>query len=490
LRPAFRNVAYNLAGQILPMAIAIVSLPMLARHAGTERLGFLGLAWALIGYFALLDLGLSRIVTRRVALADQRGTMAAENDVVRKLCVRLFVPVAIVSALLAIVVEPRWIVGASASPALLAEARRSLPVLFLTIPATVVTGLMRGALEGMQRFAKANLLRSIFGALTYAAPLAVLPFRNDLFALTLSITVVRFMSLVAHGWWALQALALQARAQPAASTSPTEAAAPGLAAMIREGGWLTVSNVVGPLMVTFDRFAVAAIVSLTAASYYFVPQEVALRLLVVPGAVATTIFPMLARLPDGSVDRHRISRDALLAIAVASLPPCAALAGLAPLLLSVWMGAQFAASAAPVAAIITVGLFANCCAQAPFAWIQAAGRADVTGRLHLIQLPFYAVILVTLTWRFGVIGAASAWSIRALADFGMLFVASSRLFPTVQLRRVLGTIALGTTMLAALACAGFIADRGSHIAAAGVLLLACLVLSLTMALELLTHVRR
>lgn len=490
MRPAFRNVAYNLAGQVLPMAIAIVSLPMLARHAGTERLGFLGLAWSLIGYFALLDLGLSRIVTRRVALADQHHTLAAENRVVRRLCVQLLIVAAVVSGLLAFIVQPGWIVGATASPALLAEARWSLPILFITIPATVVTGLLRGALEGMQRFAKANLLRSTFGALSYAAPLAVLPFRNDLFALTLSIALVRFLSLFAHAWWALRALDAHAQAQRTALTSPPEVPVPSIAAMVREGGWLTVSNVVGPLMVTFDRFAVAAIVSLTAASYYFVPQEIALRLLVVPGAVATTIFPMLARLQDGSVDRHRISRDALLAIAAASLPACALLAGLAPVLLSVWMGTEFAAYAAPVAAIIAVGLFANCCAQAPFAWIQAAGRADVTGRLHLIQLPLYAVILVTLTWRFGVIGAASAWSIRALADFGMLFVASSRLFPTVRLRKVLGTIVIGTTMLALLACAGFIADRGTHIAVAGALLLACFALSLKMAFELWTHVRR
>lgn len=490
MRPAFRNVAYNLGGQILPMVIAIVSLPMLARHAGTDRLGFLGLAWSLIGYFALLDLGLSRIVTRRVALADQHGTLVAENRVVRRLCVQLLVVAAIVSGLLAFVVQPDWIVGATATPALLAEARWSLPILFVTIPATVVTGLLRGALEGMQRFAKANLLRSTFGALSYAAPLAVLPFRNDLFALTLSIALVRLLSLFAHGWWALQALDAQARAQATAPTAAADLAAPTLAAMVREGGWLTVSNVVGPLMVTFDRFAVAAIVSLTAASYYFVPQEIALRLLVVPGAVATTIFPMLARLQDGSAERHRISRDALLAIAAASLPACALLAGLAPLLLSAWMGKEFAAFAAPVAAIIAVGLFANCCAQAPFAWIQAAGRADVTGRLHLIELPLYAVILVTLTWRFGVVGAASAWSIRALADFGMLFVASSRLFPTVRLRRILGTITIGTAMLALLACTGFIADRAVHVAAAGVLLTACFALSLTMALELRAHVRR
>ena len=485
LPPAIRNVGYNLAGLVLPTAIALVALPLLSHRAGTERLGFLGLAWSLIGYFALLDLGLSRIVTRRVALAELQGRMRDETRVVRRLCVRLFAGVLVVSALLAACVKARWIVGASASPALLDEAERALPVLLLTIPVTVVTGLLRGALEGLQRFARVNLLRSVFGGLSFAAPLMVLPFRHDLLALTASIALVRVLSLAAHGWWALQALDRSA----GSSRRPDEArdtriGEPTFGAMIREGGWLTVSNVVGPMMVTFDRFVIAAIVSLTATSYYFVPQEMALRLLVVPAAVASTIFPMMARLHDDHVDRHRISRNALLAMAAASLPACAVLAGLAGPLLALWMGPSFAVGAAPLAAIIAVGLFANCCAQAPFAWIQAAGRADVTGKLHLLQLPIYAVLLVALTWQLGVVGTAIAWSLRALTDWALLFIASSRLFPAVVLGGELERVGAGLVGLALLAAHTALPAGAWRDAWIAIGLTVCLALSAVMGLRL------
>lgn len=472
------------------MAVAIIALPVLVRHAGTDRLGFLGLAWSLIGYFALLDLGLSRVVTRRVALADAHGELAAESRVVRRLCLQLLTVVAVISLLLAAIVPARWIVGPSASPALLAEAQAALPILWATVPATVVTGLLRGALEGMQRFAKANLLRAFFGVWSFAAPLAVLPFTNDLFALTLSIAAGRVIALLAHAWWSLRALDDHARRQGSLVGSSFSMTPPTLATMVREGGWLTVSNLVGPLMVTFDRFAIAAIISLTAASYYFVPQEMALRLLVIPGAIATTIFPMLARIRDGSEDRHRISRDALLAIAAASLPACAILAGLAEPLLTIWMGPQFALASAPVAALLAVGLFANCCAQAPFAWIQAAGRADVTGKLHLLQLPIYVLLLIALTWRFGIIGAALAWSVRALADCGLLFRASTRLFPDVALAGVLRTIALGVITLALLATNRFLTSGLLHGTLVVLLLAFCFVLSLTMAMRLRANLQR
>jgi O-antigen/teichoic acid export membrane protein len=451
LRPAIRNVGYNLAGQILPMAVAVVSLPILAHRMGTERLGFLALAWSLIGYFALLDLGLSRIVTRRIALAEKHHRMREEAHLVRLLCVRMFLGVAAVSIVLAWLLPARWVIGSHASETVAAEAAVALPVLLLTIPVTVATGLLRGALEGMQRFAKVNVLRTVFGAAIFVAPLAMLPFRTDLFGLTLSLTIVRVLSLAAHAWWALRSLDADARASP---TPPAGAATlPSFGAMMRESGWMTVSNVVGPLMTTFDRFVLAAMVSLSATSYYFVPQEIALRLLVIPGAVATTIFPMLARLGAGAgaADRQVISRTALGAIAAVSLFTCGILAGLAGPLLSVWMGGEFARSAAPVAAIIAIGLFANCCSQAPFAWIQAAGRADVTGKLHLLQLIPYIVVLVALTWQFGIVGTAVAWSLRALIDCGLLFIASGRLFPAIALRTELRAIVVGVGLLTVLA---------------------------------------
>ncbi len=482
MRLAYRNVAYNLAGQALPMAVALVSLPVLAHQAGTERLGFLGLAWSLIGYFALLDLGLSRIVTRRVAIADDRGLLGAERAVVRSLCIRLFAVVAVVSIALALFVPSRWVIGAHASPDVATEARIALPILLLTLPATVVTGLLRGALEGVQRFARANALKATFGALSFGAPLAVLPFRTDLVALTAAVAAVRIVALVAHAAWALDALGPSTR--PDATPDGPAHDPPSLAATIREGGWLTVSNVVGPLMVTFDRFVIAAMVSLTATSWYFVPQETALRLLVVPAAVATTIFPMLARLGGVHADRQRISHDALLAIAATSLPAAAVLAAFAQPLLSVWMGAEFARSAAPVAAIIAVGLFANCCAQAPFAWVQAAGRADVTGRLHLAQLPFYGLLLVGLTWRFGIVGTAIAWSVRAVADCGLLFVASARLFPDVKLGPVLRAIVAGLALLVLLALHPALPEGVARTAFATTLFVAAVILSAILALRL------
>jgi len=492
VRIAVRNVALNLAGQLLPMAVALVAMPQLVRHAGADRLGFLGLAWALIGYFALLDLGLSRVVTRRVAMADGIGDLAGEIRILKRLCFQLFLAVAAISLVLALVVPASAIVGKAADPAVVDEARVALLILWATLPLTVVTGLLRGALEGLQQFGRANLLRAFFGAWSFAAPLAMLGYSNALGPLTLAIAVGRVLSLIAHGWWAFEALhaheARHRRTTTEARTAPVEE--PRIAVLFREGGWLTVSNVVGPMMVTFDRFAIAAIVSLAAASYYFVPQEVSLRMLIIPSAVATTIFPMLAKAGRDRSNHGRIAQGALLAVAAACLPMCAVIGALAEPLLAVWMGRSFAEASGPVAACLAVGLFANCCAQVPFAWIQAAGRSDVTGKLHLVQLPVYALLLLALTMHFGIVGAAIAWSVRAVADASLLYLASSRLFAEVALKTTAIPIVGGLALLVLLGMTPLIQSSSWRWSAAIVLLAACMTIAGSLAWRLHRDIRR
>jgi len=83
-----RNAVVNLAGQIAPMAAALVSIPLLIHGLGQARYSLLLLAWALVGYFGFVDLGLGRALTHAVASrlgvlstteswADRPGALAA-----------------------------------------------------------------------------------------------------------------------------------------------------------------------------------------------------------------------------------------------------------------------------------------------------------------------------------------------------------------------------------------------------------------------------
>src|SRR4051812_20078598 len=62
-----RNAVWNLLSQVAPMAAAIFTIPVLIAGLGTDRFGVLTLAWMVLGYFSLFDLGLGRALTKMVA---------------------------------------------------------------------------------------------------------------------------------------------------------------------------------------------------------------------------------------------------------------------------------------------------------------------------------------------------------------------------------------------------------------------------------------
>ena len=75
-----RNTALNIVGQVIPLVVGVVATPYTIRHLGPERFGILSLAWIIVGYFALFDLGIGPATTKFVAeLLGQTGRIDQEN---------------------------------------------------------------------------------------------------------------------------------------------------------------------------------------------------------------------------------------------------------------------------------------------------------------------------------------------------------------------------------------------------------------------------
>src|SRR5437879_4906172 len=62
-----KNSIFNLLGQILPMLVGIFTIPYIMRGLGTNGYGILSIAFMVLGYFGIFDLGLSRATVKFVA---------------------------------------------------------------------------------------------------------------------------------------------------------------------------------------------------------------------------------------------------------------------------------------------------------------------------------------------------------------------------------------------------------------------------------------
>ena len=72
------NTLWNLVATAAPMPVALYAIPVLIAGLGKDRFGLLALAWTLIGYFTLFDLGLGRALTQLVASEPGRRRGALE----------------------------------------------------------------------------------------------------------------------------------------------------------------------------------------------------------------------------------------------------------------------------------------------------------------------------------------------------------------------------------------------------------------------------
>jgi O-antigen/teichoic acid export membrane protein len=418
-----RNALCNLAGFAIPLAVGGICIPILIRGLGEESFGVLTLTWALIGYASMFDLGLGRALTQMVAKKLGAGE-ETEIPALAWTSLLLMLILGFAGTACILLISP-WLArrGLNISPGSQRETLQSFRLLALSIPFVITTTGLRGLLEAHQRFGLVTALRIPLGVATFAGPLLVLPFSKSVVPVVGTLVVGRIALWIAH-------LVVCLRVLPELSGSITwdrYVVGP----LLRYGGWMMVSNVVSPLLITLDRFLIGALVSMTAVAFYATPYEMVTKVLVLPAALVGVTFPVFSAgfAKDGERTALIFSR-CVKSLFLLLFPIMLCTIALAQDGLTLWLGAEFARHSFRVLQFLAVGVFVNGLAQVPFAFLQGAGRPELTAILHLIELPLYVALLWWLVRTRGIEGAAIAWSVRVSVDALLLFALAMRLLPS------------------------------------------------------------
>lgn len=421
-QPGHRLITHsflNALGQGVPIAAAVVAVPLLVRELGAEKFGLLTLAWSIIGYASLFDFGVGRALTQLVA---ERRYRVLDREIAAIVWSALFALVGIGLGMGAIgFLSSPWAAhrGLTITAPVQSDALLAFRLLALGIPFVVVNTGVRGALEAYERFDLVNAVRVPLGISMFVGPLLVLPFSHSLAAAVCAVLVARVIAVIAQAFMMLRVLPAM-RGRPTFSVDV-------LRPIARFGAWMTVSNVLSPLMTQADRFLIGSVLSASVVAYYTAPYEMVTRLMaLVALAVATSLFPAFARWRERDHARALFSRGMRLT-AAALVPTMLAIIAFAHPILRLWLGAEFASQSTAVLQILGAGVICNGLAQIPFAHIQAIGRADLTAKIHILEVPLYLVLALYLIRTQGISGAAIAWSVRMLVDAVLLFAVSRRL---------------------------------------------------------------
>jgi O-antigen/teichoic acid export membrane protein len=417
-----RNTVLNLIGQGFPLLVAIFAIPLLIRALGTDRFGVLALVWMVIGYLGLFDLGLGRALTK---LAAQKFGGGQEQEIPILVSTSLFLMLiaGLLGAIAVYLLSP-WLVRSvlKIPKAIQNETLYAFYVLAISVPVVISTAGLRGLLEAHQRFDLCNAVRIPMGIFTFLGPLLVLPVSQSLPPVVAVLVMGRFIAWLVH-------LLLCFSVMPSLRHGIALRKAV-VGPLLSFGSWMTVTNIISPLMVYLDRFLIGAFISVTAVAYYATPYEVVTKLWLIPGALVSVLFPAFSTSFVQDYNRTGIIfRQGVKYLFLALFPLTLVIVTLGREGLDVWLGAEFSHQGTRVLQWLAVGVFINSLAHIPFALVQGVGRPDLTAKLHLSELPFYLIAVWWLIHAYGINGAAIAWVARVAVDALILFAMAIRFLP-------------------------------------------------------------
>lgn len=404
-----RHTAYNFLGAAIPLAVSLVTIPVYLHLIGEARYGVLAIAWLLLGYFGLFDLGLGRATAQRIAAL--RNATPDERAQTFWTALALNGGLGVMGGLLAWPIATYFFGDVfKIDDALRPEIEAAIPWLALAVPMATFSGVLTGALQGRERFLELNLISVSGTVLFQLLPLVVaMLWTPDLGVLLPAALLARLMTLLMlfercrrHVFHGHPATFVRAQAGH----------------LLRFGGWVTVTSFVGPMMVILDRFVIGALSGAKAVSYYTVPFQLGERSTIISSALTSALFPRFAAATP--LEEQRLAHEGLRSLIVVMTPLVAAGVLLVEPFLAWWITPAFAKQSAPVGQIILLGFWVNGFALIPYAQLQARGRPSLVAKCHLAEvLPYFGLLYLGLH-TLGLVGAAAVFSLRVMVDFGLL----------------------------------------------------------------------
>lgn len=441
-----RNTLLNFIGQVVPSFVGMVTIPFIVRGLGPERFGLLSLAWAIMGYFAIFDLGLGRATTKFVAETLGKG----EEDKVPYIvwtAVVIQAAFGVLGALVLAGITPLLVEHIlNIPPELIGEAEATFYLLALSIPIVLVSGSFSGVLEAAQRFDLVNAIRIPSSTLTFLLPTIGLLLNFNLPGIVALILIARLgalSTLIVMNFYIapkLRKLAVSFTLFPH---------------LFSFGGWVMVSNMLAPFLRYLDRFMIGALLSMSAVAFYSVPFDILERLWIIPSSLVMTLFPAFSAL--SGLNQHERTQKLFLQaskyLIILVTPLMLSLIAFAKPIFEIWLGIEFARQSVLPFQILSIGVLIGLLAPIPGSIILGYGRPDIIGKLYLMYIPLNIGLVWLLVKTMGLPGAALSFTARTVLETALLFILASRIIRITltvliqYLYYILGSIIVGVSLL-------------------------------------------
>lgn len=408
-----RHTVYNVLGAIVPIAVALATIPLYIEIVGLARYGTLTLCWLILGYIGFFDLGLGLAVSHDVARSTELPNASRETADAQTLWTAMWLSLAasMAGVLLLYILQGLYFNQVfSGSPGLRTEIEDAVLPLLCLVPILLISSVFAGALQGRREFLTLNISSVASSTLMSVLPLILASVHQPILStLILGAVAARAVGLIILA----AACARRFDLLPMRWITP-----PRARGMLNYGWWVSLSGLLAPLVLTLDRTVIGAISGPSAVAIYSIPAGLVSRMALLSTSLSSALFPdFSSREP---AERVRLATRAVSAAAVLLTPLSVLIICFLEPLLSIWISPEVAKQSAPIGYALTFGVWVGSFSHLALTLLQASGRPDIETKLRFFEIVPFIGLLVICMRLYGTVGAAIAFSIRAALEFLVL----------------------------------------------------------------------
>ena len=429
---------WTLGGSVIPLAVSFISTPFIIRFLGTESYGVLLLVGLIPTYFSFADFGMGVASTKFAAEAYGQGDEKKEVEFV-------WTATAIATASALVVALPLFLFSfqivrlLNVPEHLLAEANIALKIASVSFFIGILSSVLNSPMLARLRMDLNTVTQAVPRILLAVVTPFVLYFGGGIIGAVGWSFLITVGMLGAVTYFSGRLLPRLVR-----PTINRDFVRP----LLKFGGAWFVAMVAAILLVNLEKLFLTKLVSVKALAYYSVAFTFANMATMFSMAMTQSLVPAFSQLqmPEKKAEFDSLFSRSIRLNIIWLLPVLLLMFVVAKPFFTVWAGEDFGRESTFPFYLLLIGLFFNILAYVPHASITAAGRTDIFAKLYWIELVVYVAVAFFMIGRFGIIGAAAAWSIRITLDAILVILLSKKITRTAFLPFAQGSAPLAAAV--------------------------------------------
>ncbi len=418
-RSVTKSVLWNFAGQGCILLISFFATPFILHKLDVNLYGIYMLVGAAMGYLGFLQLGLGPASVKYIAeyLAKKQETKIRSAF---WSCITIYVVLGLL-AVLTVFCSAEFVIVRffKIQPAFSGTAVLALKLGALEFLVTMISAVVSGIMRSLNRFDMLNRVEVSLYAAQIALSVTVLLLGYSLPALIAVNICVKAIGIFVY--WSFACRYLPFLSKPYWEKS-------SLYELLKFGGFITVSQVLSPILNNVEKIFLSSLRSVASLAYYSVPASLIARASVIPYSFSSVLFPVFSySWAEGNkrLNQELHYRSSLYIIHIYAFFMVFFIV-FGESFLTSWVGRDFAQKSAGILAVIAVsGLFSTA-AYPSLAVLQGMGRPIIPAAFSLVEVIIYLPCSYFLIGKFGTLGAAYVWLGRVFVDMFLLQRASCR----------------------------------------------------------------